>query len=160
MSPTINLAVTAPLNPPGAEPVLTRPQVWKALQRKVRHPSEFVPAIQKCEVISEEGNVVTRVVTIANGPTGMREVCTEYKPSRVEFIMDNGTKVQNVLSTGVSPDGPELFLTYAFEWKAPEGVTEGSPQWKETEANYIKMAKGSLPHSVEVIRNMVKDGRV
>jgi len=147
MSTTVNFSVTAAINPPGAEPVLTRPQVWKALQRKVRHPSEFVPAIQSCEVVSEEGNVVTRVISIANGKSGMREVCTEHKPSRVEFIMEDGTKVQNILSTGISPDnnGTELFLTYAFEWKVPEGITDGTPQWAEMEANHTKVRKNGTP---------------
>lgn len=36
-------AATRPINPPGAEPVLTEQQVWKALQIKARKPQQFVP---------------------------------------------------------------------------------------------------------------------
>ncbi|KAG0288628.1 hypothetical protein BGZ98_004191, partial [Dissophora globulifera] len=143
MPSTANLAVTIPINPPGVEPVLTQSQVWAALQRKVRHPSEFVPVISSCQVVSEVDNVVTRVVDFANGRSGIREVCTEHKPSRVEFVMEDGTIIQNVVSLGASSDDgsvdqKNIFLTYAFEWKTPQGVTEGSPQWAEFEANNLK----------------------
>ncbi|KAF9901254.1 hypothetical protein EC991_006382 [Linnemannia zychae] len=159
-----NLSFTTPINPPGAEPVLSRARVWKGLQRKVRHANEFVPIIHSCEVVSEEENVVTRVITFENGKSPIREVCTEYEPSRVEFIMEDGTKVQNIVSVGMSPDNTgsdnNLFLTYAFEWKMPQGITKGTPQWDEMVANHTKMSNGSLLHSVEVLRSMAKDGRI
>ncbi|KAK3841798.1 MAG: hypothetical protein J3R72DRAFT_491109 [Linnemannia gamsii] len=159
-----NFSFTTPVNPPGAEPVLTRPQVWAGLQRKVRHADEFVPMIYTCEVVSEEANVVTRVITFENGKAPIREVCTEYEPSRVEFILEDGSKVQNIVSVGMSPDNTEsdkdIFLTYAFEWKVPHGVTKGTPQWNEMVATHTKMSTGSLLNSVKVLRSMAKDGRI
>lgn len=114
------------------------------LRRKVRHANEFVPMILTCDVVSEEANVVTRVMTL-EGKSPMREVCTEYEPSRVEFILEDGSKVQNVVSVGMSPDNTgsnnDLFLTYAFEWKVPQGVTKGTPQWDEMVANHTKVKK-------------------
>ncbi|KAF8985501.1 hypothetical protein BGZ52_010522 [Haplosporangium bisporale] len=159
-----NFSFTTPVNPPGAEPVLTRPQVWAGLQRKVRHANEFVPMIHTCEVVSEEANVVTRVITVENGNSPIREVCTEYEPSRVEFVLEDGSKVQHILSVGMSPDNTgsdkDLFLTYAFEWKVPQGVTKGTPQWDEMVVKHTKMSTGSLLNSVKVLRSMAKDGRI
>ncbi|KAL8347801.1 hypothetical protein RB601_002882 [Gaeumannomyces tritici] len=86
MANTFRHAHSEPINPPGAEPVLTREQVWAGLQRKVRSPTEFVPAIESCQVVSEEGDVVTRIVQFkANwGPSGkVTEVCTSYHPAQI-----------------------------------------------------------------------------
>ena len=92
------------------------------------------------------GNVVTRVVDFANGTSGVREICTEHKPSRVEFVMEDGTIIQNVVSMEASSDNgsvnqESMFLTYAFEWKASQGLTEGGPQWAEFEENNMKVRK-------------------
>ncbi|KAK0653109.1 hypothetical protein B0T16DRAFT_407440 [Cercophora newfieldiana] len=73
-----NLGYTAPINPPGASPVLNPTQVWAGLQRKVRHAEEFVPLFSACEVVSEEPGAtefdpytVIRNVTIRpGGPPG------------------------------------------------------------------------------------------
>ncbi|KAF9297303.1 hypothetical protein BGZ88_010486 [Linnemannia elongata] len=161
---TTNFSFTTPINPPGEELVLTRSQVWAGLRHKVRHANEFVPMIYTCEVVSEEANVVTRVVTFENGKSPMREVCTEHEPSRIEFILEDGSKVQNVLSLGTSPNSTgsdkDLFLTYAFEWKVPQGVTKGTPQWDEMMADHTKRSSGSLLNTVKVLRSMAKDGRI
>lgn len=90
----LNLAYTAPVNPSGASPALTRylshaiefltmlwpdlqscpnqlttlrDQLWQGLERKVRKAQEFVPAITGCDVVKEENNVVERNVTFKDG---------------------------------------------------------------------------------------------
>lgn len=55
---TLSFAASRLVNPPGAEPVLTEAQLWAGLQRKVRVPQEFVPAITSCEVTSDTGSKV------------------------------------------------------------------------------------------------------
>ena len=56
----IYAARTLPVNPPDAPFVLKRDLLWKGLQRKIRHADEFVLAIKKCTVVSDENNVVVR----------------------------------------------------------------------------------------------------
>jgi hypothetical protein len=76
-----HLAYTAPINPPSASPVLTVPQVWAGLQRKIRFAQEFVSAITDCEVLSEENGVVTRVVKFKPGmgaSPSAKEVVTTF----------------------------------------------------------------------------------
>lgn len=81
----IHVAYSQAINPPSATPVLTRSQIWKGLQRKVRSATEFVPVIVSCKVVSEEGNVVTRDVGFKEGygQPKVREVCKEYAPTKV-----------------------------------------------------------------------------
>lgn len=138
---TIHIASTAPINPPGATPVLTVPQVWAGLQRKIRHAEEFVPVITSCTVEKEDGNVITRRV-VFDGAKEVTEVCTEHAPSRVHFRMDSGTEVQNVISRGASGGDEDLFMTYVFAWRLP-GVEQGSEQMRVEEAKHQQVCRGS-----------------
>ncbi|KAK4164612.1 hypothetical protein QBC43DRAFT_45582 [Cladorrhinum sp. PSN259] len=160
--PTLNLGYTAPINPAGASPVLTLPQIWAGLQRKVRHAEEFVPLILSCTVESEVedkvGNtVITRVVDFGNN-LGLqqkdgkltREVCTLYPPVRVHFLQEDGTKIGNYVSEG--QDGG-LWMTYMFEWRVGEGEEKVEGRFKET-------AKMAVEKSIETIRNLVREGKL
>lgn len=49
----LNFAASRLVNPPGVSPEITETQLWAGLQRKVRFPQEFVPAITSCEIISD-----------------------------------------------------------------------------------------------------------
>jgi len=87
---SIYVAYTAPINPAGLTPVLTVPQIWKGLQRKVRKAEEFVPAIVECDVLegSEGGKQVIRQVKFKEGfgPLGyVKERCVEFAPTKVSY---------------------------------------------------------------------------
>ncbi|MCJ1334675.1 hypothetical protein MMC10_011387 [Thelotrema lepadinum] len=123
---------TSPVNPPDALPVLYPAQLWAAMQRKVRHAQEFVPVFVSCDVMSEELDpeneaalVVTRNVVFkeGHGPSRragkpVKEVIKSYEPCKVDFHQDDGTVIQNIITTGVDVDGEEgLYLTYILEHK-------------------------------------------
>lgn len=141
---TIFLAYTAPVNPAGTTQVLTHAQVWAGFQRKIRRPYEFVPAIESAEVISEKENSLTREVVFkaGAGPAGkVKEVCISHAPCRVDYLLDNGSKVMNIIGAGPSGDPSDLFVTYAFEWKHDD-IAEGSAEAKEKEAMHQKVRSG------------------
>ncbi|RDA83079.1 hypothetical protein CP532_2564 [Ophiocordyceps camponoti-leonardi (nom. inval.)] len=155
---TIHVAATAPINPPGANPVLSEGQVWDGLQRKVRRAEEFVPLISSCVVVEERANVVTRKVVFAEDEEkAVTEVCTEYAPSRVHFRMETGTEVQNIISRDVG-DGT-LFMTYAFSWVVDNGAhkEEGEEDVRDKKQ---KEASIAVSKSIEAMRAMVLDGRI
>ena len=82
------LAYTAPINPPNTTPVLTVPQVWQGLQRKIRFAQEFVSAITSCTVLEDKDNVVTRTVTFKEGlgvATNVREAVKSCEPTWVSL---------------------------------------------------------------------------
>lgn len=137
----INIAYTAPINPAGAEPKLNQVQIWTGLERKVRHAQEFVAIIVACDVVSEERTAkgypsVTRDVTFKGADKPVREVCTHYAPSRVDFEQDNGSFISNIVSKG--PDG-ELLMTYSFAWAHPD-LAEGSSEVEKLEADHWKVS--------------------
>ena len=85
---TYYLAYTAPINPPNTTPVLTVPQVWQGLQRKIRFAQEFVSAITSCTVLEDKDGVVTRAVTFKEGlgvATNVKEVVKSYEPTWVSL---------------------------------------------------------------------------
>jgi hypothetical protein len=61
----LDLAYTAPINPPGVSPVLSRSQwqVWKGLMEKCYRPQNFSPHISGCEILEESGSGMKRVIT-------------------------------------------------------------------------------------------------
>ncbi|CAK7214363.1 hypothetical protein SBRCBS47491_002116 [Sporothrix bragantina] len=160
---TIRLAHTIPVNPPGATPALTEAQVFAGFQRKIRRPQDFVPAIAECNVQSDEGGVVKREVTFKqNGgshPHVATEVCTELPPHRVDFELDNGSTVLNIISAGSSGEPTDLYVTYVFAWKHPD-LEVGSAAYNEAAAGHKKVAKMAVESSIATTRRLVSEGQI
>ena len=153
MSASYRHCHTVPINPAGAEPVLSAEQVWKGLQRKVRSPTEFVPVIESCEVVSDENDVVTRLVQFKSGwgPEGkVKEVCSSYNPTHIYFEMESGDKVYNIVSSGPSGEPTDLHLTYMFEIK---------PSGSDFET-MVKGGKGAVAGTVAKLREFAKAGEL
>ncbi|TKA80605.1 hypothetical protein B0A49_02037 [Cryomyces minteri] len=164
---TLNLAYTAPINPPSASPVLTSPQLWAGLQRKIRHAQEFVPAIVSCTVLDEQkednGSVtVTREVQFKEGygpKEPVREVCRSWEPAKVVFHQPDGSTISNIISDGPSGQPSDFSMTYTFQWLHP-GIEPGSKEEAEALAMRKKTAKMAVEKSIESIRRMVKEGEI
>lgn len=88
----IHCAYTEPINPSGASPTLSRDQVWRGLQRKIRKAQDFVPVIEGTDVLEEKENEVTRVAHFkgAEGKPGhqVKEICKSYYPTKVSWSSD------------------------------------------------------------------------
>lgn len=159
-TPTTNTAFTAALNPPGANPILTLPQIWTALEQKVRYAERFVGgAISSTDVLSVTTNshgqrVTTREIIFKEDNRRIKEVCTEFPNMKVEFAQPNGGLVCNVVSEGAEG---ELYMTYTFQYLYP-GIEEAEAEAKGEQTR--KMARVAVESTIKVIREMVKDGRI
>ncbi|RSL81046.1 hypothetical protein CEP52_017278 [Fusarium oligoseptatum] len=102
-------AGTIPVNGPEAPFVLTRDQLWQALQRKIRYPSEFVPVLSGCKVHRDENGIVDR---------------------EIRFQQAEGSVSTNLISFHPSVSDTNLMLTYIFEWDWPT-IKEGTAEHKE-----------------------------
>jgi len=157
--PKLHIAHTSPLNPPNKTPILTQAQVWSALQRKIHHAQEFVPAISSCTVLSSpSSDTITREVIFAPNAGHPKPRATEtvksYHPSWVEFHQEDGTVIRNIISVGGEGEG-DLYLTYVFEFEYG-----GSEEVERERVRMQGMARGAVKRSVEVMREMVGDGRI
>ena len=82
----VHCAYTEQINPSGVSPALSRDQIWKGLQRKIRRAQDFVPVIKSCDVIEDRENEVVREAHFSEA-LGMpahtvREVCKSYYPTK------------------------------------------------------------------------------
>ncbi|GAA5954686.1 hypothetical protein JCM3765_003857 [Sporobolomyces pararoseus] len=147
-----SFACTRPVNPPGVEPVLSEEQVWKGLEKKAREPSLFVQAITSAEVIKDEGNKVTRLVSINNGEK-LEEHIESHGNAVIYFdFATKPTRVLNVLSYG--PSG-EMLLTYCFANGIP-----GVPADKKSVEDLNETLGNVVDHGIQVIRDLVKEGKL
>ncbi|KAJ6450369.1 DUF1857-domain-containing protein [Mycena sanguinolenta] len=149
-----SFAATRPVNPPGAEPVLTEEQVWKGLEYKARNPEPFVPMISSSKTISDDGNKLARELTMAHANVTVKENIETHAPTIVYFEMGNGLRLTNTISYGPVD---ELLLTYAFANGIPGVPADKSkPSGKELNAIVDK----ALERSLNVIRELVKEGKL
>ncbi|RHZ69185.1 hypothetical protein CDV55_108076 [Aspergillus turcosus] len=160
MVPTNNIAFTSPINPPGADPILTRDQVWAGLLIKIRSAETFVPAgIESTSVLSETvdqaGNPVTiREVVFRQDKRRVKETVTAHKDARVDFVQSNGSTISNIVSEGAEG---ELYLTYVFEWRHP-GVLE--PELTVLREQETKMSQGAVEGTLSAMRELARNGEI
>ncbi|KAL5354341.1 hypothetical protein ACLOAV_000430 [Pseudogymnoascus australis] len=156
-----NIAFTAPINPPGATPVLKRAEIWAGLLLKIRSAETFVAAaIQSTAVISESTNkstqnsVTVREVVFREDQRKVKETVTAYKDCRVDFVQPDGSLISNVVSEGAEG---ELYLTYIFEWRHPGLSKEELQALFEKEK---KMSKMAVEGTITVLRELAKSGKL
>ena len=178
----INCAYTEQINPEGASPVLTRDQIWKGLQRKIRKAQDFVPVIESCEVLEEKENEVVREAhfkPFMDQPAhSLKEVCKSYYPTKastlnrlhgrykvlilylqVEFWQPDGALIINTVSDGPSMTESDCNMTYTFEWRYPD-IAEGSQAHKDNEQKAREGAKMAVHMSIEAMRKMAAAGEL
>ena len=65
-------------------------KIWRGLQRKIRHAEDFVPIIEKTDVIEDhKENEVVRVahfIAQEHSPAHeVKEICKSYYPTKVRM---------------------------------------------------------------------------
>lgn len=148
------LSHAIPVNPPGAEPVLTAAQVWRGLEIKAENAMPFVDGMTQCDVDERDGNVLTRTITFRG--TQHREKITLFAPVKVQFERLDGTGwIDNVISE--SEGG--LLLTFTFGISFP-GIAEGSPE-EQAQGDSMRGAyTGAVAATLNRVRQMVQDGEL
>ncbi|MCJ1426718.1 hypothetical protein MMC29_004621 [Sticta canariensis] len=154
---------TYPINPPGAEPVLTLEQVWDVLVIKCRQPELFIQPIASSTILEETETTIKREAIFSEGmgpPSGrVIEDIVLKKPWKADFQGSgpDGAFISNLVSQG--RDATDLYLTFYFEWPYPQ-IEEGSDEAKKSSEQLWEMAKEAVSHTVNVAREMVKVGKV
>lgn len=148
------LSHAIPVNPPGAEPALTREQVWRGLELKAENAMPFVDGMTQCDVDERSGNTLTRTITFRG--TQHREKATLFAPVKVQFERLDGTGwIDNVISE--SEGG--LLLTFTFGISFP-GIAEGTPEEQAQGDNMRGAYTGAVAATLNRVRQMVRDGEL
>jgi hypothetical protein len=69
----------------------------------------------------------------------------------------SASKVLNIVSTGTTEN--ELYLTFTFEWEHEE-IQHGSEEEKTKQKQYQETAPRGVQKTLDVMREMVKDGKL
>ena len=163
MAPSItnNVAYTAPINPPGATPILTRDQIWAGMLLKIRSAEAFVPHLfQSTTVLSESidpasGHLVTvREIVFIEDQRKVKQTIIAYEDTKIDFIEENGSRIHNVISEG---ENGELYMTYSFEWRHPGASEKEMAEFFENEKNVSRLA---VHGSIRVMRELVSSGKI
>ncbi|KAJ7643254.1 hypothetical protein B0H17DRAFT_1216160 [Mycena rosella] len=149
-----SFAITRPVNPPGAAPVLTEEQLWKGLEYKARNPAAFVPMISSSKTTFDEGNKLVRELTLPHSPDIIKEEIASHAATIMYFEMSTGLRITNVISYG--PEN-ELLLTYSFANGLP-GVPADKPKPSAEVLNAI-IGK-ALSNGLVIFRQMVEEGKL
>ncbi|KAK3113825.1 hypothetical protein LTR53_008497 [Teratosphaeriaceae sp. CCFEE 6253] len=159
----INCAYTEAINPDGASPVLKQEQIWRGLQRKIRHAQDFVPVIEGTDIVEDKGDEVTRIAHFRtmgeDAAHSEKEVCKSYYPTRVDFWQPSGALITNTISDGPGMSENDYNMTYTFEWRYPE-VEAGSQEYKDLLEQNRKQAKMAVHSSIESMRKMAARGEL
>ncbi|BGP41604.1 hypothetical protein JCM10450v2_005657 [Rhodotorula kratochvilovae] len=164
----VSFAATRPVNPPGASPVLSAAQVWAGLEHKARNPTLFVPQISSCKVVQEDEGKITRIVRLGDSPEMKEEV--HFFPNTIAYFemspvgppppsspFATPVRITNLVSYGPPPSN-ELLLSFSFAPRMPHVSDEDAQGMSEQELNE-QVGKG-VEGSIEVIRQMVRDGKL
>ncbi|GAA5931359.1 hypothetical protein JCM1841_002792 [Sporobolomyces salmonicolor] len=152
-----SIAATRTVNPPGASPLISEAQLWAGLEYKARNPQAFVPMITSCKVVEDQGNKLTRLVRFNDGPE-VREDIHTFANTIAYFEMASSpapTRITNLISYG-PPPANDLLLTYSFAGSIP-GIGPDDPR-SAIELNAV-IGKG-VEHSIELVRGMVREGKL
>lgn len=164
MAPAANyIAFTAPINPSGASPTLTRKQIWAGLEIKIGSGETFVgAAIESTTVLKKYPDpktqlpVTEREVLFRADQRRVHETCVAYEPMKVEFLQPDGSKVVNVVSQGAAGE-EDLYMTYTFEWLHPGMDEAGLKEKKKAEE---AMAQKAVESTIQVMRELVQKGTI
>ena len=69
--------------------------------------------------------------------------------------MDNGTHIANIVSVGSEDQPEDLYMTFTYDIVAPEGTNV-----KDEQAKTVKTGLATVQHTIEIIRGLVKEGKL
>jgi len=145
------------VNPSGAEPVLSREQVWQGLVMKAENAVPFVPGMEVCEVLERHPDGLLREVSFRG--SRMREKITLTAPVEVLFERvdspDNAGWITNVISE--SEQGLLLTFTFAVRFPGTEpGSREEQAKGETMKGAYVSAVQATLDR----VRALVRSGQI
>ena len=153
----ISVSKTVPVNPAGAEPRLTREDVWRGLEAKAGNALPFVPAMTFCEVTNQTGNVIEREIELRGERFGER--VTLDRPNGVVFERTFGTVLGTIHNDILEEPSGELSLRFSFDLVL-EGVTPGSAEEREYQDTMSQDYLKAVDATLAAIRRWVREGFV
>ncbi|KAJ7025480.1 DUF1857-domain-containing protein [Mycena alexandri] len=148
-----SFAVTRPVNPPGAEPVLTEAQLWKGLEYKARNAHAFIPGIVESKTIVDDGKKVENELKTADGRV-VKDRIEVHAPTILYIESDIGPRGTNIVSYEAAW---ELLLALSTANGIP-GIVPDAPKPSVEDLN--ARFGGAIEKNLSIIRDLLKAGKL
>lgn len=138
----------------GAEPELTRDQVWEGLVRKARNAIPFVAAITACRVVEQRGDLEFDREIVLRGQHYRERIWLD-PPRRVIFARLEGPVLGTITNEIEEHQDGSLWLRFAFALAlrgAESGPAEEERIGRTMEAEYVKAIASTLETSRRLAR--------
>ena len=152
------LSLAIDVNPPGAEPRLTREQVWRGLVMKAENAVPFVPGMTRCEVVQRLDATSFWREADYRGST-LREKVTLTEPVQVLFEREAGTPDAGWITNVVSDHEGGLLLTFTFAVRFP-GAAEGSAEERAEGERMEGAYRAAVANTLETVRRLAQTGEL
>lgn len=90
-------------------------------------------------------------------PREIPEIVADLEQAYFEKEGEDPAYIENIVSQG--KDETDLYLTFYFEWTLSK-IEEGSEEAEEKLNELWGLAQGAVQHTVDVARQLVKEGKV
>jgi hypothetical protein len=148
----ISMARTLPVNPEGAEPKLTRDDLWWGLEQKALNALPFVPDMTRCEVKSKSGNVLEREIELRGDVFGER--ITLNAPDSVVFERTYGPSQGTIRNDILTEDDGSLGLRFSFDLVV-DGIEEGSAAERDYQERVRDQYLAAVESTLVAVRERV-----
>lgn len=152
------VSVAVPVNPPGAEPILDRDQVWQGLMMKARDGRPFVgPSMETCEVVQEYDDGFLRALRLRG--VEMKERITITPKVQVHFQRVDANGHDGWITNLLSDSHAGLLLTFTFNVGFPD-VASGSEQERAMGDRMRDSYVGAIQNTIDETRRRAMAGEL
>jgi hypothetical protein len=150
---------TIPVNT-GAQPALTRSDVWHGLVMKGENALPFVPVMEACDVTERgsDGDIDWLIREIRIAGNTMHEKVSFYPEHTVEFERLDGIERGTILNEILEPAGG-LALRFTFTLSR-EDMENGSEAEKAYAASMEDTYLKAVQSTIDTIRRLKSEGRI
>ncbi|MBV9077639.1 MAG: DUF1857 family protein [Methylobacteriaceae bacterium] len=152
------VSLSIPVNPPGAEPRLTRDEVWRGLVMKAENAVPFVPGMTRCEVVERLSPEAFWREAEYRGET-LREKITLTAPVQVLFEREPDSPNAGWITNVLSDLGDDLVLTFTFAVRFP-GTAEGSAAEREAAEGMRATYGAAVAATLATVRGLAARGAI
>ncbi len=136
------LSYVVEVNPSGAEPVLSRQQVWRGLEMQAKDALPFVPGMTRCDILERTGNQIPREVSFAGASRRKRVTLRARLQGHFERVSKDG-----FIENTIGDSERRLLLEFAFGLNVPDTKpgSEAERQKREgTHHGYVAAVDATL----------------
>ena len=128
------IQINDPANP--LLPTLTRQQLWQGLLHRVHDPVPFLPGLESCDILENDGNTLLRALNFGAALIHDRVTLDVEQAVRFDILPTEQHAGGSLTIRIEEPESLHLFLRFAYETTLGQGNSEEEKAY----IDYVKSA--------------------